>query len=394
MIKSLEGARGIAALIVALFHLTIGAQYFSVVRYGYLFVDLFFVLSGFVIARAYSSRMGGARDVCTFILRRFGRLFPLMVVSTVMYVVANDLLIWLKTLAVSSGHGAMFKQPGALTYLVPTLSEIGGTLAFLQGMGVFDRLILNYASWSISVEFYTYLVFALSVVVVGAGNRRLMYALLSMAGLAVSTWASLDVHSCVATAHCNDVSFDFGFPRCIGSFFLGALVYEYRALADDRTAALQAAALAALVAVFCSVEAYPAVALLFPAASVLAVLSICRDTGFVAAVLKHKFVQLLGQRSFSMYMIHPAAIVFFGPVATYVHGITSPARATAFGVATMVVYLAALILVSGWSYRWIEVPGREWFNRFASRVKPVADEVPRQIPQIEDDQSASAVGLR
>ena len=380
MIKSLEGARGLAALIVALFHLTIGAHYFSVIRYGYLFVDLFFVLSGFVIAGAYSGRIGGGRDVGTFMLRRFGRLFPLMVVSTVMYVAANDMLIWLKTMAVASGHGAMFKQPGALTYLVPTGAEIGGTLAFLQGMGVFDRLILNYASWSISVEFYTYLVFALGVLVVGARYRRLMYVLLSAAGLAVSTWASLDVHSCVASAHCNDVSFDFGFARCVGSFFLGALVYEFRQLADWRVSTLQSLALASLVTVFCTVEAYPAVALLFPAVSVVAVLSICRDTGFACAVLKNRLVQMLGQRSFSIYMIHPAAIVFFGPVATYIHGIASPVRAAAFGVITVIVYLGALIVVSGWTYRWIEMPGREWFNRIADRAKPAASKPATQAP--------------
>ena len=71
MIKSLEGGRGVAALIVALYHLKFGAAYCSAIRNGYLFVDLFFVLSGFVIATSYVERLHSIVDVRAFLNRNF-----------------------------------------------------------------------------------------------------------------------------------------------------------------------------------------------------------------------------------------------------------------------------------------------------------------------------------
>jgi peptidoglycan/LPS O-acetylase OafA/YrhL len=54
MIKNFESIRGIAALIVALYHLNIGAAFFPVIRNGHLLVDLFFVLSGFIQRQSQS----------------------------------------------------------------------------------------------------------------------------------------------------------------------------------------------------------------------------------------------------------------------------------------------------------------------------------------------------
>jgi peptidoglycan/LPS O-acetylase OafA/YrhL len=58
MITSFESIRGIAALVVALYHLNIGSEYLSILRNGYLFVDLFLVLSRFIMGSAYESKLG------------------------------------------------------------------------------------------------------------------------------------------------------------------------------------------------------------------------------------------------------------------------------------------------------------------------------------------------
>src|SRR5258708_27828356 len=77
--QALDGWRGIAALLVALYHSPFYGHLYGVplVRNAYLFVDLFFVLSGFVISHAYADRLADGKSVLVFLIRRFGRLWPL-----------------------------------------------------------------------------------------------------------------------------------------------------------------------------------------------------------------------------------------------------------------------------------------------------------------------------
>ncbi|KVG56479.1 hypothetical protein WJ33_37290 [Burkholderia ubonensis] len=64
---SLEGLRGAAAVFVVLFHTHFSLPGLEVTRNGYLAVDLFFVLSGFVIANAYSAHIDNPNQLTSFI---------------------------------------------------------------------------------------------------------------------------------------------------------------------------------------------------------------------------------------------------------------------------------------------------------------------------------------
>src|SRR5215467_5563526 len=75
----LDSWRGICAMMVVLYHVP---EFFffsdlAVIRSGWLFVDFFFVLSGFVITYAYGSELANFRDAGQFIMKRFFRLYPL-----------------------------------------------------------------------------------------------------------------------------------------------------------------------------------------------------------------------------------------------------------------------------------------------------------------------------
>src|SRR4051812_44349777 len=76
---ALDGCRGVFALLVALLHFSAAGHLYDlpIVRSSYLAVDFFFVLSGLVIAHASLGRLSGARDGLVFVVRRFGRLWPL-----------------------------------------------------------------------------------------------------------------------------------------------------------------------------------------------------------------------------------------------------------------------------------------------------------------------------
>ena len=75
---TLDGMRGIAALAVALFHYNV-----SQARHGYIAVDFFFVLSGFVLYRTYWPRWQAGMGTWNFMKRRVIRLYPLFFAGVV-----------------------------------------------------------------------------------------------------------------------------------------------------------------------------------------------------------------------------------------------------------------------------------------------------------------------
>lgn len=77
--RSLDALRGVAATLVIFFHVNwdnhiTGLHFF---RQSFLFVDLFFILSGFIIATIYGPRIRTSSDVGRFMTRRFFRLFSI-----------------------------------------------------------------------------------------------------------------------------------------------------------------------------------------------------------------------------------------------------------------------------------------------------------------------------
>jgi len=73
---TLDGMRGLAAIAVALFHFDI-----YLMPHGYVAVDLFFVLSGFVLYRSYLPRFRAGMGVGRFMVQRFARLYPLFLLG-------------------------------------------------------------------------------------------------------------------------------------------------------------------------------------------------------------------------------------------------------------------------------------------------------------------------
>lgn len=362
MIKSLEGIRGVAALLVALYHLKIGSDYFSLIRNGYLFVDLFFVISGFVICSAYSSSMQTMDDFRTFILKRIGRLFPLLAFSTFIFVLGTNAIVFAKKLAVASGNASVLNNPGALEYMIPSAAEILSTLTFTHSLGIFDHLILNTPTWSISVEFYTYVLFAAVYLVAFGINRIVILTLLAVAGLIISTWASVSIHNCIVEKGCLSLTYDFGFARCVHSFCLGALAYYSSRLIKLNATAVQLTVLFAFYMLLTLVDYVAISAFLFPTVFAVLVFSLASDTGPVADAMKPRLFQVLGQRSYSIYLMHMPLLLIFENLTKRANGVLS-------NTVILVSYVVVLYVISGWTYRLIENPLRERFNRFAARSR-------------------------
>src|SRR5215217_3522788 len=149
---ALDGLRGICALLVALFHLPLACHLLAspVVHEGYIFVDFFFVLSGFVIAHAYGTRLTGGGELASFLVRRIGRLWPLHVVVLAV-MVAIDCVLYVLVTRFSVVGPQPFTGQHALDLLLSN--------AFLIHSWGIGWLSWNTPSWRISAELLAYIAF-------------------------------------------------------------------------------------------------------------------------------------------------------------------------------------------------------------------------------------------
>ena len=210
----LDAWRGIAALLVAVFHFNAlhHAAYMPFVRNSYLFVDFFFVLSGFVIAHAYADRLDTVSDAAVFTMRRFGRVWPLHVAVLSAFAVF-ECQRWLSALV----QGLEF-VPFNATGAVPR-GDLAYQITMTHVLGFASRLTWNGPNWSISAEFWTYVIFAAVSVVAPVRWRTAVLAILG---------AGSGMFLIARSSHGMDVTLDLGLSRCIFGFATGIMVYEFR----------------------------------------------------------------------------------------------------------------------------------------------------------------------
>src|SRR5438128_9980059 len=196
--EGLDGWRGIGACLVVLFRFHGYSPIYTnaVVRNSYLFVDFFFVLSGFVIAWNYSDRLDSWPGVRKFLILRLGRVYPLHLFMLLCFVA------W-ETLRLLSHTEGTFTGPNSPSAVI-------SNLFLVQSLGLHDSLTWNGPSWSISTEMWTYVVFALVCAWLGMRNWMLL-----MAALAAPVLLALLSKSGM------DTTFDWGMIRCLFGFALG-----------------------------------------------------------------------------------------------------------------------------------------------------------------------------
>jgi peptidoglycan/LPS O-acetylase OafA/YrhL len=202
---TLDGLRGVAALFVAMRH----TSFFHHVGIhgGYLAVDLFFVLSGFVIAHAYERRLAAGLSVGRFLAMRYLRLWPVYALGAVLGLIA----------------AALQALPGKDNLTLAQVAHIAPfALAMLPGPHVKPMLYpVNSVAWSLALELLVNVAYAL----VWRPMRR-PYGL--AAALAVSAIALIGATCWFGKL---DVGFTWndawgGIPRVLFSFTAGLAVYR------------------------------------------------------------------------------------------------------------------------------------------------------------------------
>src|SRR6266481_3614526 len=153
--RALDGWRGVCALLVAAHHIELhGFLYWQpLVRNAWLFVDFFFVLSGFVIAHAYGGHLEKGPEIKAFVIRRFGRLWPL-------HVTMLAALVGLELVHLLIAHWHPIVGERAAFTADRSSFAILTNLFLVQSFGLHGFETWNGPAWSIGAEFYTYLIFA------------------------------------------------------------------------------------------------------------------------------------------------------------------------------------------------------------------------------------------
>jgi peptidoglycan/LPS O-acetylase OafA/YrhL len=347
-IDQLTSLRGIAAWWVVVYHFELYLVNYlpdfahTIVTKGYLAVDFFFILSGFVIYITYGNKLQSFEKnyFINYILRRLSRIYPLHLFTLLIYISIPVSLL-------------LFSQQGILTGKFDLLSFLFNML-LIDAWGIESELTWNIPSWSISAEWLAYLCFPFLAYVISKYLQSLIYkiiAFLILWVLFVSSFYFLGYSSVgnnVAGMAVIRCVFQFSLGCILGSIYLMDLKILLSALM--RRILLSIGLVCFSLMFLSGVLDFVIIGLSFGAI----ILSVSLSEGMVNKILLNPFFTLLGKISYSTYMIHYFVKDWFKLL--FVEEI---------GVATLTELISCFILIfvlSVISFKFIEMPSQRYFN--------------------------------
>lgn len=186
----LDGLRGVAALIVIWYHVFEGYAFagggtIDTFNHGYLAVDFFFILSGFVIAYAYDDRWSKGFTMTNFFKRRLIRLHPMVVMGAVLGVISFYLqgcVQWDGT------HVAISMVMLSLLCTILFIPAIPGLGYEVRGNG--EMFPLNGPCWSLFFEYIGNILYAIFI---RRLSTKVLTVLVILLGIALASFAIFDV---------------------------------------------------------------------------------------------------------------------------------------------------------------------------------------------------------
>ena len=307
----------------------------------WLMVDLFFVLSGFVIVYNYKDKLPDSSKLGNFYIRRIGRLYPLFFVTTLFFFLEP-------LLELVQGSGG--DVPFTLSW-----SEAFAYFFMFQGFGFTDRGLLNYASWSIGVEVQLYIIFSLFIILRSTMFIVKKYDLIILA--LMSVLSLLFIYLKYGTI---EVMYEAGLARGIMSFSLGSIIAllteRFRTLPKTFGNISAPIVIVAIISLLLlrSEEGYFLLPYLF--GFLVFILVFCPES-FINKALEFKPLIFLGTISYSLYLNHPILI----KITSKFFRMQNPS--VMMQVMVTMAYLIILIVMSKITFELIEQPFIKLFNR-------------------------------
>ena len=356
-LPALTGIRGIAAVYVVMFHFAVNIGVSAPIRmfvsHGYLAVDLFFILSGFVMALNYATLFTEGWNVLSlrkFLFRRVGRVYPLYFIT----MVATAALI----------AKGIISPPAHLKFW----RDLGFNLLMLQTWIPSTSLLSS--SWSISAEWAAYLVFPLCLWLGYHSASRMNKVVVSVCCLACLAALSVVPRVLTDSPHTWTLLDITGFAhhtpwpvlRCLPEFILG--IVSAKCFADGDLAVFQRAPVlgtfiaVAILGLLFTKHCDLTVVALFS----LLICDLAVSNSWPSRLARSRVAVHLGVLSYSVYLLH----VLFQPLVNTIHGAMNHhhlhhGRTMASVIVAVLVYACSFL-----AYHVIEEPGREFVKSLPS----------------------------
>lgn len=352
-LRALTSLRGIAAWLVVIYHIRrsiagLPPEALAFFAKGYLAVDFFFLLSGFVIWLSWGERLHRERwrAVPAFLRKRIARIWPL-------HIIMLGSAVGLALLLIVTGHALPADYP---------LAELPLHVLLLQNWGFTDRLAWNDPSWSISCELAAYLLFPLLTLAIDW--RRVPTVIL----LAVGVGLLVLLHFVMVAGGAVQLGYDIphlGLPRCLLEFACGTTIAALwlRWRERPRAPAALSAALAIMLMLGWASGAMPET-LAVPPAFAATLLTAALTSGMRGNPLENRALHYAGEISYATYLSHYMLFVMFKLA------LVSDARAVP--PILIGLYLIMVLAASVALYHLIERPAQRWINGLGPRTRRTA----------------------
>ena len=365
----LDGLRGVAALLVVWYHIFEGYQFaggkpiIDFANHGYLAVDFFFILSGFVVGYAYDSRWGKTLTLGGFFKRRIIRLHPMVIMGAVIGAVSFALSGFARWDGSQSATSIVMLALLCAMFMIPA---VPGQMCEVRGNG--EMFPLNGPCWSLFFEYIGNILYAL---IIRRFSTPVLAVFTVLLGCALAWFAVGDVsqYGCIGVGWTIDqVNVLGGLLRMLFPFSMGMLLSRLFKKGREVRGVFWLSTLA-LVALFhvpyiggsgalClnGVFEIVCIAVIFPAIVWYAA------SGSTTDRFSTKACDFLGNLSYPLYMVHyPVMYLFYKWLID--------TRQYSFGETWQValtVYAASLLLA--WvCMKFFDIPVRRWLTKISNK---------------------------
>jgi peptidoglycan/LPS O-acetylase OafA/YrhL len=339
--QALDGLRGVSALMVVFYHFGIDifdqAGLFEnnfIVHTSYAFVDFFFVLSGFVIAHTYWSKLNSLSDFKLYMIKRLARLYPLLLLTVLVFVFFKLYAFYF------TDYGFNTPNYGLKQIVIETIEP----LTFLNSVPLISTDAgMNPPSWSISAEMISYLIFGLTMLFVKRYKSLIIFIWVGF------SFSFLWVHDKYLYTG------EWGAIRASLNFGMGVLAYIFRSHFQTKKSFFEYAFLALLIATFYFIDRSrnEMTNLILPFIFTFGVLIFSQERGVLSNLLQSKVAQFLGKISYSIYLNHFIVLWVFYQLMTMLGW---DRHSYGLSVLSLVIIFALTILISSFTYEWVELP--------------------------------------
>lgn len=345
-IKSLTGIRGAAALWVLAYHLEMYRDFLNlpsipVLTEGWRGVDLFFILSGFVLAYAHP----GEFSITEFAKKRFLRIYPVPTAVLALIVLGLALDPALKAWLEHSDHNVNH----SVLALVSTLTLTTRIFPITEGDW-------NGPTWSLSFEILGYATFPFLML----WARKVTTATGALLIAVAATTALVAFNALMGELNVNELG-TLAIFRFFGCFITGTMLHRAYSLLTAKGFRMPAYAESVAVTGLALTSFVPALQAIAIPCLALLIFALAFRSGPVARLLESKPAMFLGNISFPLYLVHVLPLQWIA----FHHGGASGFQSAAIVIA----YLAVVILAATVLHRLVERPCQSR-SRKASRAQP------------------------